>query len=139
MSRLRYSVLQYIFGGYEKIHEIQEKDPEAEYILVTDDPSLKSSTWTVKLIESGLEDRSAIYKSWHVRYHLFDYVNADICISMDASTIIKKSLKPIIDEFENGEYDVAVMPHPCRCTMVKEYAAWTVGRGYSNEQANKCI
>ena len=37
----KYSVLTYNVGGYEKIHEIKEKSPNAEYIYVTDDPTLK--------------------------------------------------------------------------------------------------
>ena len=43
----KYSVLCYIFNGYEQVREVQEKDPNAEYILVTDDPKLKSNTWKV--------------------------------------------------------------------------------------------
>ena len=43
----KYSVLCYIFNGYEQVREVQEKDPNAEYILVTDDPKLKSKTWKV--------------------------------------------------------------------------------------------
>ena len=41
---VKYSVLTYIFDGYEIVQEIEQKDPEAEYILVTDDPNLKSDT-----------------------------------------------------------------------------------------------
>ena len=37
----RYTVLTYIFNHYEKVHEIREKDPEADYVLITDDPQLK--------------------------------------------------------------------------------------------------
>ena len=40
-KKKRYSVLTYIFNGYEKVHEIIEKDEDAEYILVTDDPGTR--------------------------------------------------------------------------------------------------
>ena len=39
----KYSVLTYVFDGYEIPHEIEEKDPEAEYILVTDDSAPQRS------------------------------------------------------------------------------------------------
>jgi hypothetical protein len=44
----RYSVLTFIIGqGYEKVHELLHKQDDVDYVLVTDDPSLKSSTWRV--------------------------------------------------------------------------------------------
>ena len=39
---MRYTVLTYIFNGYEQVHEVGEKDPKADYVLVTDDPKLTS-------------------------------------------------------------------------------------------------
>lgn len=134
----KYSVLQYIFGNYEIVHEIPEKDPEAEYILVTDNPQLKSSTWTI-VLDNNLIGKDPVFSSWHVRFHLFDYVHTDVCISMDASTIIRKSLRPFYDKFQAENYDVALMPHPCRFTMDKEYGAWVVGRKYPEQQAITCI
>ncbi len=44
---MRYTVLTYIFNGYEQVHEVGEKDFDADYVLVTDDPNLKSETWRV--------------------------------------------------------------------------------------------
>lgn len=135
---MRYSVLQYIFGGYEKVHEIQEKDPQAEYLLVTDNPSLKSDTWNV-VYDQQFSGKDPVWSSWYVRFHLFDFVNTSICITMDADTIIRKSLKPIVDMLEEGQYDMAMMPHPCRDSLDKEYAAWVKGRRYPESQAVKCI
>ena len=45
---MRYTVLTYIFNGYEQVHEIKEKDPDADYVLVTDNQRLTSSTCTVQ-------------------------------------------------------------------------------------------
>lgn len=47
MSDKKYSILTYIIGDYEFPREILEKDPDTEYILVTDNPKIKSDTWTV--------------------------------------------------------------------------------------------
>jgi hypothetical protein len=44
----KYTVLTFIFGkNYEKLHEVQEPAPDVEYLLVTDDDTLVSSTWKV--------------------------------------------------------------------------------------------
>ena len=50
----KYSILCYIINNYENVKEVIEKDPNAEYILVTDDKNLKSSTWNVVYDESLL-------------------------------------------------------------------------------------
>ena len=50
LLEMKYTVLTYIFGGnYERVHEVKVKDPNADYILVTDDPTLTSKTWRVVL------------------------------------------------------------------------------------------
>ena len=57
----RYTVLTYIINRYEVVHEILEKDPEAEYLLITDDASLTSDTWTV-VYDPDLEGLSTFDK-----------------------------------------------------------------------------
>lgn len=133
----RYSVLTYIFADYEIVHEIEKKDPEAEYILVTDDPNLKSDTWTVILDQTP--GRSTFGRCYEVRHHPFRYVNTDIVIRIDANIKIIKSLKPFIDEFERGQYDRCLMIHPRRNTMPEEYDVWVRYRRYSASQASRCL
>ena len=118
---MRYSVLTYIFNGYEIVQEIEEKDPEAEYILVTDDPSLKSDTWTIIL------DQSRGRSPFHT----------DIVLRVDGSIKILKSLKPLIDKFENGKYDRCLMIHPRRNTLPEEYDIWCRFRRYPRSQARR--
>lgn len=44
----KYAVLTFIIGkGYEKVHELLYKQDDVDYVLVTDDHSLQSSTWRV--------------------------------------------------------------------------------------------
>ena len=51
----KYSVLTYIIGDYEKVHEIKEKSPNAEYILVTDNKELTSSRlFTCSLVKERI-------------------------------------------------------------------------------------
>ena len=45
---IKYSILTFIIGkGYEKVHEICNKQSDVEYLLITDDITLTSKTWTV--------------------------------------------------------------------------------------------
>ena len=39
-------ILTFVFGTYEKLHEIGEMDSDVEYVCVTDNENLKSNTFT---------------------------------------------------------------------------------------------
>lgn len=139
IRKKRYSVLCFIFGSYERVHEIGEKDPDAEYILVTDIPDLKSETWTV-IRDVDLDDRYTVWeKCMRVRYNPFKYCCTDICIRIDGSIHVKKPLKVLIDEFERRKADICLMPHPYRHSFIDEYGAWIAQRGYTMVQAKRCL
>lgn len=95
---MNYSVLTFIFNEYEIVREIQHLDDNAEYILVTDNPNLRSSTRTIVLDEK-LFDLSTFDKCYYVRFHPFEYVHTDICLRIDGSILIKDRLTPIIERF----------------------------------------
>ena len=134
----RYTVLTYIFCGYEKVHEIGEKDPEADYVLITDDPQLKSETWQV-VYDPMLDTYSPFGKCYDVRFHPFRYAKTPIVVRIDGSVEVRQSLKPIVDEFERGKYDRCVMIHPHRNKMCEEYTEWVRTRNYPLTQATKCM
>lgn len=130
----RYTVLTYCFGGYERIHEVREKDPDAEYILVTDDQMAESDTWTI--VRAHTDDGMTVWeKCYDVRFHPFKYAKSDIVVRLDGSIGINKSLKPVIDEFERRQADRCLMIHPSRASIPYEYATWCRDRGYPKDQA----
>ena len=134
----RYSVLTYIINNYEQVHEIEQCDPEAEYILVTDDKSLVSQTWQV-VYDADLEGMSVFDKCYAIRFNCFKYCHTDICIRIDGSIGVRQSLKPLVDVFERGGYDACLMPHPLRDNFEDEYAIWVEQRGYDASQAKRCL
>ena len=134
---MRYTVLTYIFNGYERVHEVREKDPDADYVLVTDDPHLTSETWFV--IYDTMPRYSAFAKCYQVRFHPFRYAGTPIIVRVDGSIGINKPLKPIVDEFERGKYDRCLMIHPHRNTLPSEYDVWVKTRNYPRQQADKCM
>ena len=138
MSKKRYTVLTYIIGNSEIVHEIGEKDPDAEYLMVTDNPDLKSDTWEV-ILDETLQGPSMFDKGYSIQYNCFQYCHTDICLRLDASVEIYRSTKWLIDEFEKGMYHMALMPHPVRSTVREEYDAWVNMRNYPQEQAERCM
>lgn len=132
----KYTVLCYIINGYEQVREILEKDPEAEYLLITDDPTLTSSTWNV-IYDRDLEKLSIFDRCYAIRFNLFKYAKTDICIYIDANIQVNRPLSVLIDKFNSENYDMCMMPHPLNATFKPEYQLWISWRGYPIDKAKK--
>ena len=127
----------YNFNDYEVMREPEEIDPECEYIYVTDNRSLKSTTWKI-VVDDSLDGLSAFDKCYHVRFNLFKYASTPICIYVDGSIHIHKSLRPLYNAFIASNADVGLNIHPTRSTMDEEYKAWLKYRNYPLIQKLKC-
>lgn len=135
---MKYSVLTYIVGNYEIVHEVKEKDPEAEYVLVTDNPNLTSETWEVKLVDNP-HPEDPFDLCYKIRFNPFDYVTNDIVVRIDGSMEVGSSLQKIVAKFAKENYDRALLFHPTRSTIYDEMVAWVQYRQYNVEQANRVL
>lgn len=134
--KCKYTVLTFIFNDYEIVREIGETDPDAEYLLITDDPNLKSDTWRV-ICDHDLDGMSPYDKAFTARWNLFKYASSDICVCIDGSVQVKKNFGHLIDDFIAGGFDMALTAHQCNDTFPVEYAAWQRIRDYSQTQIDK--
>lgn len=132
----KYTVLCYIIDNYEVVHEVLEKDPDAEYILVTDDKCLTSKTWHI-VHDPALDGLSTFDKCYAIRFNVFKYATTDICIYIDANIHVKRPLAPLVSMLDAGQYDMCLMPHPLNSTFYPEYVAWIRMRKYPASQAQK--
>ena len=137
LNTMRYTVLSYVFGGYDIVHEVVERDPNADYIMVTDDRDLRSNTW--RIVYDPMPDISVMEKCYFVRFNPFRYANTELCIRLDASIAILRPLGVFADKMQDGDYDRCLMIHPWRNTMPPEYAKWVQRRRYSQKQADCCM
>ena len=136
---MKYTVLSYIVGGYEKIVAIKEKSPNARYIMVTDNPGLvdESQTWEV-IYDKDLIG-STFDKCYQIRFNPFRYTDDDIVIRIDGCICVEKNLDPIIEKFLASGADMCLMQHPIRRTIYDELMVWAEMPTYSKDQANKVI
>ena len=134
----KYTVMTYIFGGYEFPHEVMEKDPDAEYLLITDDENLKSATWQV-VYDPSLVGRNPIESNYDVRLHPFRYAHTDVVVRIDGSIELKKSLAPLLKDFNDGGYDRCLMIHPARNNFAQELECWVTQRHYPQEVADRTL
>ena len=133
----KYSILCYNFNNYDVFNEPDEIDPECEYIYVTDNSMLTSSKF--KIIVDDTPTTSVFDKCYNVRFNLFKYCTTPVCIYMDASIKIFKSLRFLYDAFINSNADIGLNIHPTRTKLVEEYIAWCIERDYPIESAVKCL
>lgn len=119
----KYSILTYIFNNGDILREVP-KDDNIEYICVTDNPNLKSDTWKI-IVDEDLKGLDPEYASFYVRYHPFKYCTGNVCIRIDGSIQIHKSLLPIFEEFDNSNYDVCVMTNSRAKSIRWELVHWT--------------
>lgn len=122
MSNKRYTVMTYIMGSYEKVHEVKEKSPNAQYLLITDREDLESKTWKV-ICDSTLYG-SAANKTRDVKWHPWRYTDDNIVIMLDGSISVNESLDEIVEAFVAGGYELGMMIHPERNTARDEMNAW---------------
>lgn len=102
--------------------------------MVTDNPLLKSNTWTVIYDESLLKMESNWNRTFYVRYNLFNYCKTDICVRIDGSIGIKGSLDPIVNKLIDENYDLGLLIHECRNNIIDELKAWKYLRNYPDNK-----
>lgn len=134
----KYSVLMYNFNNYEILREPEEIDPECEYMYVTDDENLKSDKWKI-IVDKELDGLSVFDKCYSVRFNLFKYATTPVCIYLDGSIQIHKSLRKLYDAFIDSECDIGLNIHPTRDNLINEYREWVRIRNYDAAQAQKCL
>ncbi|HPB20328.1 MAG TPA: hypothetical protein PLC00_06110 [Bacteroidales bacterium] len=138
MSEKLYSILMYNFNNYEIMREPEEMDPECEYLYITDDPKLKSNKWKI-IVDHDLDGLSPFDKCYRVRFNLFKYATTPVCIYVDGSIQIHKSLRKLYNDFMKSECDIGLNIHPECDNVYEEYLRWLRLRGYSPYQMGKCL
>ena len=134
----KYSILMYNFNNYEIMREPEELDEDCEYIYVTDNPNLKSDKWKI-VIDNELNGLSPFDKCYRVRFNLFKYATTPVCIYVDGSIQIHKSLRKLYDDFINSGADLGLCIHPERDNVYDEYNVWMKCRNYPKYQFQKTM
>lgn len=128
----------YNFNNYEIMREPEEVDPECEYLYITDNEKFKTQTkvWTI-IVDKSMDNLSAFDKCYRVRFNLFKYATTPVCIYVDGSIQIHKSLRKLYDDFIASGADLGLNVHPNRTKLADEYPWWIRYRKYSKYQHQK--
>lgn len=127
---MKYTVITFLFNGYDKLRTPRIVDPNAVYVCFTDDPKLESHVWKCVYLEQFADNMlTGVQKTYRLKYSFWKYLPADArytdwWVVMDGSLEIQESLGPVIMHLENNGYDMALSVHPDRTDWLKEYDAW---------------
>jgi hypothetical protein len=128
----------YNFNNYEIMREPKEIDPNCEYIYVTDDENLKSDIWNI-IVDHSLDGLSVFEKCYSVRFNMFKYATTPVCIYLDGSIQINKSLRKLYNDFMKSGSELGLNIHPERNRIDSEYLTWMRFRKYPVENCNRCM
>ena len=133
MREERYTVMTYIMGDYEKVHEVVQKSPRARYLLITDREDLRSDTWEIIYDKTLLG--GAVNKTRYVKWHPWNYTDDEVVVMIDGSIGVNGPLDEVIDAFQG--HDLCMMIHPERNTVKDEMEAWMQWRGLDPNDAER--
>ena len=135
----KYTIFTYNIGGYEQFHEVENPSEICEYIYVTDDKSITSSTWNVIYVENKHpEDNFDL--CYRIRYvDMWKYVNTEVVIRIDGCVRIVGDTDVLYQRFIDGGYDICLQIHPQRNTISSEASMWEVIKHYPKSQNKKVL
>jgi len=137
----KYSILTCIFAGYEMVREVPDPNPEIEYLLITDNPDLKSETWNIVYYPKLLDYPEGPDRWAYVRYHPFEFTNTDICLYIDGSVQIKSDPIDMLEQFANSNWEYGTLQNTIVNDIRTEVNRWAYYGyyGFSSENANRVI
>lgn len=114
----RLAVYSALTGNYDNVHEVLYKEEGVDYLLFTNNPSLKSKTWRVVYVESELDN---VLLSREIKMFPHNYLGDayDMSIYIDANAVIYGELSNLM-KYLVGNKSFAVSRHWERKTLKEE-------------------
>jgi len=109
MKKAIYTV---IMGDYDDLKEPTKVTSDWDYVAITDNPSLKSNIWQIRLVESG--DSKKLSRFYKIKNHFPEY---DLSVYVDATFQIKRDLNYFVNEKTRG---IWFNKHPMRDCAYEE-------------------
>ena len=119
-GKKKIAVVTAITGGFDKLHEPEYYDENADYFAFMDQ-DIKSNIWQIIPIEyTHLKQPRMSAKIYKILIHkYFDY---DYLVWMDGSLVLTSSITELIDKFLN-DADMALFKHRYRDCLYDEHLA----------------
>ena len=122
-------------GNYDNVHEILYKEDDVDYLMFTNNSSLKSKTWQVRLVESDLDN---VLLSREIKMLPNNYLGDEYgsSIYIDANAVVYGELSELTRYLGEGKA-LAVSQHSIRKSVKEEIDACVKLRGVDRAMAEK--
>ena len=120
LMRVVYSA---IFGGRDRINDSHFRTDGWDYVLFTDDASLRSDFWDIRVVRPNSRDPRRAHKTYKLRpdLHLHDY---DCSIWADGNLVLKD-----LSDFNDCRDAIRMQDHPDRkCVYDEAIACIAMGK-----------
>jgi hypothetical protein len=112
-----------LLGGYEELTEQPVAHGSGfDFVCLTDDPTLESDTWTVRLVQPRFaDDATRSQRLLKIRAHATvpDYA---VSVYVDNSILLRQPPELLVAELLPDDVGLAVMAHGFRATVADEFA-----------------
>ncbi|MBO4689885.1 MAG: hypothetical protein J5621_03325 [Paludibacteraceae bacterium] len=128
----KYVVLTYLYGNHTLLRDLLFVDAGVEYVCISDRPLKDSKVWKniVNPLAYLSDDRLRVA---YVKFHPFEFVDAEKVLVLDASYHITGSVLPL---FEQATNDVMLLPHLYRSRLKEELSVWVELGRMTSQQAS---
>ncbi len=109
-----------IIGDYDNVREINNKLPEFDYILFTNNKELKSKTWDIVYIENE-DNLDNIRLARQIKLEYYKYIpDYDFSIWIDGYIHLHGDIYTFLKDLPLDLSDIFVSKHPHRNTVYEE-------------------
>lgn len=115
------AVYSALTGGYDEVHEILYKEESVDYLLFTNNPSLKSETWQVVQVDSDWDD-VLLSRDIKMLPHKYLGDTYETSIYIDANAVIYGEISELT-RYLSGDISFAVSRHSIRKNVKAEIDA----------------
>lgn len=125
MANNRLVVYTCVTGGYDSLREIRYVSPNIDYICFTDNPSLSSKTWKIRLLPKEFDSEKTVVKKQRMikllPHKLFPEYSASLWI--DSNIEVIGDLYDFFSKYDLSKKFLYVNKHPSRDCLYREQLA----------------
>jgi hypothetical protein len=119
--RSKYAIYTTLFGKYETLNELEiSKRRDVSYVVFTDDPTLKSSTWEVRYVKPVFPD-DMVRSQRLVKILAHKFLKENFVLYIDNTVKLKSDPIPLFKVFKVKKYGLAFPDHEYRATVEDEF------------------
>ena len=115
---MRWLVYTCVAGGYDRVYPPLVRDPDTDYVIVTDDASLKVDGWRTHFVDRNAFTSTRLMNRYFKMLGHVEFLNYEASIYVDGNIRILGGLRHLFDDFQATGRALRLFSHPLRSTVM---------------------